>query len=79
MSRQAHEKEFRDGRNGKPKPYEVGVQISCGVHPQVPQKDVIRGKQVEYKTLTKAWELLTDDAALKKYVQSEVRSYLEAI
>jgi len=37
------------------------------------------GKQVEYKTLTKAWELLTDDAALKKYVQSEVRSYLEAI
>lgn len=37
------------------------------------------GKQVEYKTLMKAWELLSDDAALKKYVQSEVRSYLEAI
>lgn len=36
------------------------------------------GKQVEYKTLMKAWELLSDDAALKKYVQSEVRSYLEA-
>ena len=36
------------------------------------------GKQVEYKTLMKAWELLSDDAALKKYVQTEVRSYLEA-
>ena len=36
------------------------------------------GKQVEYKTLMKAWELLSDDAALKKYVQSEVRSYLGA-
>ncbi len=35
------------------------------------------GKQVEYKTLIKAWELVNDDAALKKYVQSEVRSYLE--
>ena len=43
MSRQAHEKEFCDGRNGKPKPYEVGVQIPCGVHPQVPQKDAVRG------------------------------------
>ena len=37
------------------------------------------GKQVEFKTLTKAWELLSDDAALNKYVESEVRSYLEAI
>ena len=36
------------------------------------------GKQVEYKTLLKAWELLSDEAALKKYVQSEVRSYLGA-
>lgn len=37
------------------------------------------GRQVEYKTLMKAWELLSDDATLEKYVQSEVRSYLEAI
>ena len=43
MSRQAHEKEFHDGRNGKPKPYEVGVQIPCGVYPEVPQKNAIRG------------------------------------
>jgi hypothetical protein len=35
------------------------------------------GKQVEYKNLMKAWELLRDDEALKKYVQGEVRSYLQ--
>jgi hypothetical protein len=35
------------------------------------------GKQVEYKNLMKAWELLQDDEALKKYVQAEVRSYLQ--
>jgi hypothetical protein len=34
------------------------------------------GRQVEYKTLTKAWELLRNDEALKKYVQLEVRAYL---
>jgi hypothetical protein len=41
VRRQAHEKEFRDGRDGKPKPYEVGVQIPRGVHPEVPQKDAV--------------------------------------
>ncbi len=35
------------------------------------------GKQVEYKNLIKAWELLQDDEALKKYVQAEVRSFLQ--
>jgi hypothetical protein len=35
------------------------------------------GHQVEYKNLMKAWELLRDDEALKKYVQSEVRAYLQ--
>ncbi len=35
------------------------------------------GQQVEYKNLMKAWELLRDDEALKKYVQSEVRSFLQ--
>lgn len=34
------------------------------------------GKQVEYKNLMKAWELLGDERALKEYVQSEVRAYL---
>src|ERR1700756_364099 len=36
-------KEFHDGRNGKPKPYEVGVQIPCGVHSEMPKKDAVRG------------------------------------
>lgn len=35
------------------------------------------GKQVEYKNLIRAWELLQDDEALKKYVQSEVRAFLQ--
>jgi hypothetical protein len=35
------------------------------------------GKQVEYKTLMKSWELLGDDEALKKYVQAEVQAYLQ--
>jgi N-dimethylarginine dimethylaminohydrolase len=35
------------------------------------------GKQVQYKTLMKAWELLQDDEALKMYVQYEVRAYLQ--
>jgi hypothetical protein len=34
------------------------------------------GQQVEYKNLMKAWELLRNDEALKKYVQAEVRDYL---
>lgn len=35
------------------------------------------GQQVEFKNLMKAWELLRNDEALKKYVQSEVRAYLQ--
>ncbi len=35
------------------------------------------GRQVEYKNLMKAWELLRNDDALKKYVQSEVQAYLQ--
>lgn len=36
------------------------------------------GKQVEYKTLNKIWQLLENDNALKDYVQAEVRTYLRA-
>ena len=44
MSRQAHEKEIsHDGRLRKFKPYEVGVQIPRGVHPEVSTKNDIRG------------------------------------
>ena len=35
------------------------------------------GKQVHYKVLMKAWELIDDEEALKKYVQSEVQAYLQ--
>src|SRR5262249_42978293 len=35
VSHHAHEKEFRDGRLREPKPQQVGVQISRGLHSQV--------------------------------------------
>lgn len=35
------------------------------------------GQQIKYKNLMKAWELLQDDAALKKYVQSEVKTSMQ--
>lgn len=35
------------------------------------------GKQIHYKVLMKAWELIDDEEALKKYVQSEVQAYLQ--
>jgi len=42
VSRQAHEREFHDGRDRKPKPHEVGVQIPCGIHSEVAQKNAVR-------------------------------------
>ena len=38
VSRQAHDQEKHDGRFGKPKPHEVGVQISRGVHSKCRRK-----------------------------------------
>ena len=43
VSHHAHEKEFRDGRLQEPKPQQVGVQISRGLHSQVPQEDAVWG------------------------------------
>src|SRR5579872_5860488 len=43
VSRQAHGEEIRDGREQKPKPYEVGVQISCGVYSQIPPQGAVQG------------------------------------
>src|SRR5579872_5310597 len=43
VSRQAHAEEVCDGREQKPKPYEVGVQISCGVYSQVPAQSAVQG------------------------------------
>src|SRR5208283_3798960 len=42
VSRQNTRKGVGDGRDGKPKPYQVGVQIPCGVYPQVPEEDLAR-------------------------------------
>src|SRR4029077_453294 len=36
-------REFHDGRLREPKPQQMGVQIPCGVHSQVPQEDALRG------------------------------------
>src|SRR5512134_3369156 len=43
VSRQAHERELHDGRVRKPKPHEVGVQISRRFHTEVPKTDVVCG------------------------------------
>jgi disulfide oxidoreductase YuzD len=39
--------------------------------------DVVHGKQTRWKNLAKIWELLDDQAAFERYVQDEVRQYLE--
>jgi len=36
------------------------------------------GKQAEWKNLMKVWQLLGDKESFVRYVQAEVRSYLEA-
>src|SRR5580692_1823828 len=43
VSHHAHERKFDDGRVRKPKPQQVGVQISCCVHSQVSQEDTLWG------------------------------------
>src|SRR5580704_294196 len=45
VSHQAHERKLHDGRIWKPKPQQVGVQISRCVHSQVPEKDPVRGAE----------------------------------
>ena len=42
VSRQAHEKEKPDGRICKLKPYEMGLQVSHCVYPEVPQKGALQ-------------------------------------
>jgi hypothetical protein len=37
------------------------------------------GKQAEWKNLRKVWELLNNKEAFLRYVQEEVRTYLEAV
>jgi hypothetical protein len=37
------------------------------------------GKQAEWKNLRRVWELLNNKEAFLRYVQEEVRTYLEAV
>lgn len=39
--------------------------------------DTVDGGQVRWKNLSRVWELLGDEAAFARYVQEEVRQYLE--
>jgi hypothetical protein len=39
--------------------------------------DVVDGRQVRWKNLGRIWELLGDEAAFARYVEDEVRQYLE--
>jgi len=39
--------------------------------------DTVGGKQVRWKNLARVWELLGDQQAFVRYVQDEVRGYLE--
>ncbi len=41
VSRQAHEREFHDGRCRKPKSCKMGVQVSCSVHTQIPKEGAV--------------------------------------
>ena len=39
--------------------------------------DTLEGKQTRWKNLPKIWQLVRDEAAFTRYVQDEVRGYLE--
>ena len=39
--------------------------------------DVRGGKEIQWKNLTKVWELLRNEVAFKKYVQDEVNTFLD--
>jgi hypothetical protein len=39
--------------------------------------DVLNGKEVRWKNLTKVWELLRKEEAFKAYIQAEVGTYLQ--
>lgn len=39
--------------------------------------EVVEGKEVRWKNLTKVWELLRSEGNFRSYVKSEVRSFME--
>ena len=45
VSRQAHAEEFHGGRSREPKPHEMAVQVSRGVHPEVSEKDAVQAAE----------------------------------
>ena len=45
VSRQAHAEEFHGERSRKPKSHEMAVQVSRGVHPEMPQKDAVQAAE----------------------------------
>ena len=59
VSHHAHERKSHDGRVRKPKPQQVGVQISCCFHSQVPPEGTLRG------TETAPWRDISEAGASK--------------
>lgn len=47
MNRLSTRKGDPHGRKGKPKAYEVRVQLSCGVHPKGPSENDVQGGATE--------------------------------
>ena len=39
--------------------------------------EIVDGKQVQWKNLSKIWQLVHDDAAFTRYIQDEIREYLK--
>jgi hypothetical protein len=77
VSHHAHEREFHDGRVREPKPHEVRVQIPCGVHSQVPQKDALWGNETE--TASGGGLPQAGYAKLADADKREIRRLIEAI
>ncbi len=93
MSRQAHEKEFHDGRNGKPKLYEEGVQIPVVFIPKCRRKtlygelrqhlgEVFRKLAVQKESRIEEGHLLPDHVHMMiaippKYAVSQVIGFIK--
>ncbi len=43
MSSPVHKRNSNDGYDEEPKSYEMGLQISCGFHPEMPPEDALCG------------------------------------
>ena len=93
VSHHAHEKEFRDGRLREPKPQQVGVQISRGLHPKCRRKtlygelrqhlgEVFRRLAMQKECRVEEGHLMPDHVHMMisippKYVVSQVIGYIK--